>query len=171
MKKSILIVFYLILISCNGSKQLNKSIEVSCSNIYLFKDEEALTDYYYFVFNIKNLTSQDLVLKKNKFSKDKSYNDLKSLNLEFILNNKKLQSPFVEGQMMRTDFVLFKKKNTKVVYFLELNANEKFNKNIIISEINKTFIDTINFPGDVINLSNQMSIDDAGKLMGASFSG
>lgn len=166
MKKLALFIILLSLLGCKFNKGDCDKLVVSCENIYYYYDKDTDIEYHYYLFDIKNCSNKDLVLKRNTMKDNKFDDNLETLELVFLTNKDTLKSNFVDGWFMfDKDFVLWKNKKNKVVYYLETYKDRSIGKDIYVSSLNNSYNDTLHYDKIVDTLQQRMSIDEAILLM------
>lgn len=166
MKKMVLFIMLLMLLGCKLNKKDCDRLVISCENIYYYYDKDTEISYYYYLFDINNCKNKDLVLKRNSMKDNKTDDNLETLELEFITDGDTLKSNFVNSWFMfNKDFVLWKNKTNKVIYYLETYENRVIDKDIYINSLNNLYNDTIYYEKVVDTLQQKMSIEEALLLM------
>ncbi|GEM_PF-1929581 len=164
--KKVFIIFSIIFLYAACKKiDYSKYIVADCNNIYYYKEKDGFI-YYYFLMNFENKYDKDMILKKNKFYKGKD--DRISLELNLKAGNSFLESPFIESNIMETNYILYKGKESKVIYYLK-GVRDEINFPYIVVYSYDHIIDTIYLNKNLIELQEEMDVEYAGKLMNAHF--
>ncbi|GEM_PF-2004691 len=166
MKKIFLFIILIFLLGCQFNKDNCDRLVISCEKIYYYYDNDEEITYYYYLFNIDNCKNKDLILKRNSMKEDNIDNNFETLELEFINSGDTLKSNFVDSWFMfNKDFVLWKKKTNKVIYYLETYKNKSIDKKIYIKSLNDLYNDTLYYNKNLDTLQQKMSIEEALLLM------
>src|SRR5690606_19118351 len=97
---------------------------------------------------------------------NKSDDNLETLELVFRTSEDTLKSNFVDSWFMfDKDFILWKNKTNKVIYYLETYKHRLVDKEIYISSLNDIHNDTLYYDKSADTLQQKMSIDEALLLM------
>lgn len=163
-----IVALFIIMLSLLGCKfnEIDCGLAISCENVYYYYDKDTEIAYHYYLFDIKNDIDKNLVLKRNTMKNNKSDDNLETLELVFRTSEDTLKSNFVDSWFMSDkDFILWKNKTNKIIYYLETYEHKLIGKDIYISSLNDLHNDTLYYDKGVDTLQQKMSIEEALLLM------